>query len=214
MSVISNIHTAIVYEAKGANKTMAQNGQRLVVTIAKADKNGNYGPNLQQTMATSIPMLTHTDIDFAGNNIQALCVEYFKTVQNSIISDNLKLGHKDIRTEDIAQKAIVDYLLSESQGDKWDAQRVAQWFNENIAITFTEKLMEKGLSDTDIDNRLAVTQKRFAESLSSKAKIPTAVAEKLTQVLKLADCENDVVYKRFYAKLNPPTIAEALDFGF
>ena len=214
MSVISNIHTAVVYEAKGANKTQAFEGQRLVVTIAKADKNGNYGEHLQQTMATSIPMLTHNDIDFADSTIQTLCVEYFKTVQNSIISDNLKSGKKDIRTEDISQKAIIDYLLSESVGDKWDAQRVAQWFNENIAITFTEKLMEKGLSDSDIDNRLAVTQKRFAESLSSKAKIPTAVAEKLTQVLKLADCENDVVYKRFYAKLNPPTIAEALDFGF
>jgi hypothetical protein len=213
MSVISNIHTAIVYEAKGQNKSVPFDGQRGVVTIAKADKNGNYGEHLQQTMFTSIPQLSDSDINW-DNTIKSICVDYLKTVQNSIIADNLKSGKKDIRTEDISQDAIVAYIMSESVGDKWDSNRVAQWFNENIAITFTEKLMEKGLSDTDIDNRLAVTQKRFAESLSSKAKIPSQVAEKLTQVLKLADCENDIVYKRFYAKLNPPTIAEALDFGF
>lgn len=213
MSVISNTHTAIVYEAKGPNQTKPFEGQRLVVTIAKADKNGNYGPHLQQTMATSIPTLTREDINF-DSTMQAICVDYLKTIQNQIIADNIKSGHKDIRTEDLGQDAIVAYIMSESVGDKWTSERVAQWFNDNIAIPFTEKLMEKELSDSDIDNRLAVTQKRFSEALSSKAKIPTQVAEKLTQVLKLAQDSDDVVYKRFYAKLNPPTIESVLDFGF
>ena len=211
MSVISNIHTATVYDAK---QSKAFEGQRLVVTIAKKDKDGNYGPHLQQTQCTSIPMLTASDIDFSNAHIQSACVEYFKSVQNQIIGDGIKSGVKSFSTEELAQDAILKYLESESVGDKWTSERVAQWFNDNIAIPFTEKLMEKGMSDSDIDSRLKVTSARFADTLSSKAKVPTAIAEKLTQVLKLADCENDVIYKRFYAKLNPPTVAEALDFGF
>ena len=90
MSITSNIHTAVVYESKGANKTQPQFGQRLVVTIAKADKDGNYGPNLQQTMATSIPLLTVNDISFNDSRVQNAAIDYFRTIQNKIISDNIK----------------------------------------------------------------------------------------------------------------------------
>jgi hypothetical protein len=47
MPVISNIHTATIYDAKLSKPF---EGQRLVKVIAKADKDGNYGPHLQQTM--------------------------------------------------------------------------------------------------------------------------------------------------------------------
>jgi hypothetical protein len=217
MSVISNIHTAIVYEAKGANKSQPFEGQRGVVTIAKADKNGNYGPNLQQTMFTSIPVLSISDIDFTDNTIKGICVDYLKKIQNEIVADNIKSGQKSIRTEDINQDAIVSYIFSESVGDKWDENRVAQWFTDNLAIPMTEKLLESNTPDDKIESKLETTGKRFAEIMSSKStKIPANVAEALTRVMKLAenDLGNDVIYKRFYAKLNPPTVKEALDIGF
>ena len=216
MSVISNIHTAIVYEAKGANKSQAFEGQRGVVTIAKADKNGNYGEHLQQTMFTSIPQLTVSDIDW-NDTIKGICVDYLKKIQNEIIGDNIKSGHKSISTEDINQDSIVTYIFSESVGDKWDANRVAQWFNDNLAVPFTEKLMENNTPEDKIESKLETTSKRFAEIMSSKSsKIPSNVAEALTKVMRLAenDLSNDPIYKRFYAKLNPPTVAEALDIGF
>jgi predicted XRE-type DNA-binding protein len=211
MSVISNIHTAQVYDAKTSKPF---DGQRLVVTIAKKDKDGNYGQHLQQTMCTSIPMLTSDGIDFNDKSVQFHAVEYFKTIQNQIIADSIKNGTKSFASHELEQNAILAYLEAETVGDRWTSERVAQWFESNIAIPFTEKLMEKGMDDATINERLKVTQSRFADTLSSKAKVPTAIAEKLTQVLKLADCENDAVYKRFHAKLNPPTIADALDFGF
>lgn len=211
MSIISHIHTAVIYDAK---HTKAYDGQRLVVTIAKKDKDGNYGPHLQQTMATSIPTLTSSDIDFTNLTVQNLCVGWFHKVQNDLISERIKGGVKEVTTDELGQDAIVCYLMSEAQGDKWDESRVAQWFTDNLAIPMTEKLMEQGIEDSQIEVKLGVTGKRFAESLSSKAKIPTQVAAALTRVLNLMDGENDPVYKRFYAKLNPPTVIEALDIGF
>ena len=103
MSVISNIHTAQVYDAK---QSKAFDGQRLVVTIAKKDKDGNYGQHLQQTQCTSIPMLTTSDIDFSNAHIQNACVEYFKSVQNQIIGDGIKSGVKSFSSEELAQDAI------------------------------------------------------------------------------------------------------------
>jgi hypothetical protein len=211
MSVISNIHTATPYDAK---TTKPFEGQRLVVTIAKKDKDGNYGPHLQVTQATSIPTLMRADIDFSLASVQDACVDYFKTIQNAIISDRIKEGHKEVRTQDLSASAIIDYLSSESVGDKWDSERVAQWFTDYVAVPFTEKLIENGCDDSQINVKLAVTGKRFSEALSSRAKIPTQVAEALTRVLKLSTDSDGVVYKRFYAKLNPPTVADVLDIGF
>jgi hypothetical protein len=211
MSVISNIHTATVYDAK---KSAPFDGQRLVVTIAKKDKDGNYGQHLQQTMATSIPLLTAESIDFTNSSVQFHAVEYFKTIQNAIIADRIKSGQKSVQSSDIEQNAIIAYLEAETVGDKWTSERVAQWFMDNIALAFTEKLLEKGIADAEIDKKIEVTKGKFAEVLSTKAKPATMVAQKLTEVLNLCDDTSDVVYKRFYAKLNPPTVAEALDFGF
>lgn len=213
MSVVSNVHTAQVYDAK---KSKPFDGQRLVVTIAKKDKDGNYGQFLQQTMATSIPHLTVGDVDFTNPTIQGICIDYFKTVQNGIIADNLKSGKKEVRTEDIGQDALVAYIFSESVGDKWDSARISGWFTEYLAIPYTEKLMENGVSDADIEKRVNATCKAFADSLGSKAKIPTKVADALTKLLRLAegDMGGDAIYKRFYNRLNPPEVSELLDLGF
>lgn len=211
MSIISNIHTAQVYDPK---TTKPFEGQRLVVTIAKKDKDGNYGPHLQQTQATSIPQLAMTQDDFALASVRDVATEYFKSVQNQIISDNIKSGKKEIRDSDLSISAIVDYLNSESAGDKWTTERIGQWFNDNLAIPFTEKLIENGIDDSEINKKLIITSKRFADTLASKARVPTMVAEKLTQVLELMGDSDDSVYKKFYAKLNPPALIDALDFGF
>jgi hypothetical protein len=200
MSTISNIHTATVYNAKTSK---ALTGQRLIVTIAKKDKNGNYGPHLQQTMCTSVPLLTKEDIDWTQKSVQEAATEYFTSVQNSIVSDRLREGKKEVTTKELGIEAILDYLAQDAVGEKWDSQRIAQWFSSNIATDLGIRLIESGCSDEVMETRLAVAEKRFADTLASKAKIPEVLRVELNKMLQFASDKNNVIYKRFYARVNP-----------
>ena len=210
MSVISNIHTAIVYEAKGANKTTAYNGQRLVVTIAKADKEGNYGEHLQQTMATSIPTLESNGIDWTNSRIQSACVEYFQTVQNSIVATALKSGAKTVTTEQLEQSAILSYLESESTGDKWDSARIAAWFNDSLAEQIFAAQISKGIAEDIAVQNMTAYGKKFAGTFSSKAAISRKLALLLQKALVLAD-KNDAVAKRFTGRIDKVLIDSSVE---
>ena len=207
MSLISNIHTATVYDAK---QSKPFDGQRLVVTIAKKDAQGNYGPHLQQTQATSIPLLTAFDIDFTSLTVQNLCVGYFHKVQNEIISARIKEGQKSVQTEDLGQDAIVMHLMSESVGDKWDSARVASWFAESLAENIGVALIEKGFSDEKMETSLKSYEKLLSDCLGSRAAIPRKKAEAIQKALVLAD-KNDIVAQRFSARIAKILEESALD---
>jgi len=212
MSVISNVHTAIVYEAKGANKSQAYEGQRGVVTIAKADKNGNYGQYLQQTMFTSIPDLARADIDFSDSTIQNLCVDYFKTVQNSIIAERIKSGQNSVQTEDIAQAAIVVHLMSEASGEKWDAARIATWFNDTLAEFIGLALIDKGFPESKIEQSLEAYSKLIADTFSSRGVIARKKAEAIDKAFKLVPSESqDSTFGKFSARI--AKVLEESDMG-
>ena len=214
MSTISNIHTAIVYEAKGPNKSVAQFGQRGVVTIAKADKFGNYGEHLQQTMFTSIPSLTRTEIDFTNPRIQDHAVEYFKSIQNQIIAQNLKSGKKEITTEQLSEIAICQFLEEEGNSEKWDSNKIASWFNDNLAEFIGVALIEKGFSDEKLESSLVAYSKLFADSFSSKSAIPRIKAEAIRKALKIVEKEsiaNDSQYCKFKARIDKILDESSLD---
>lgn len=201
MSVISNIHTAIVYEAKGANQTKPQFGQRLIVTKAKADKNGNYGPHLQQTMATSIPTLSRGDISFDDVKVQDACVDYFKSIQNQMVSERIKEGKKDITTAELSVQSIIEYLNeSTSSGEKWTVEKIAEWFTDSLAELIGVALIEKGFDDTKLESALNAYSKLISESLGSKAVIPTKKAEAIKKALDFADI-NDPIVSKFQARI-------------
>jgi hypothetical protein len=221
MSVISNIHTAVVYEAK---TTKAFEGQRLCKVIAKADKDGNYGPHLQQTMAVSIPVLGADELVDALNDdaLQGLLmphlVEFLQGVQDSLIAEKIKAGTKTITSEELGIGALVNYLDADSVGDKWTPERIASWFENVVAEGYLTMLMSKGVDDEIAAGMLANAIKAFSEALGSKAKIPEKKAEVLTKLLELAE-EKDKgskIYKRFHTRLNPKVeeidFAEALGF--
>ena len=199
MSVVSNIHTATVYDAK---KSKAYDGQRLVVTIAKKDANGNYGPHLQQTQCTSIPVLTTSDIDWSNGDVREACIDYFLTVQNAIISERIKSGQKSVQTVDLEQNAIIAYLNSESVGDKWTAERVASWFEDNCATGIYNALSEKGLDEVEIGKKLQKAMDRFSEAMSSRAKIKEAIKVECNTILKFAEDKSSAAYNKFWDKLN------------
>lgn len=204
MSITSNIHTAVVYEAKGANQTKAQFGQRLVVTIAKADKAGNYGPHLQQTMATSIPLLTVNDIRFDDTRVQLACIDYFKSVQNKIVNDNIKeTGKKEITTEQLSQAAILEYLADteSATGEKWTAEKIASWFTESLAENIAVALLSKGLAEDKLEETLNAWQIRISDTLSSKKVIPVKLAENIKKALDLGD-QSDAVIIKFQTRIN------------
>lgn len=215
MSVISNIHTATVYNAKTSR---AFDGQRLVVSIAKKDANGNYGQHLQQTMCTSIPALTLAQVDAAlsDDSIRAKLLphvlELLKGTQSDYISGTIKnTGRKEFLTEQLEITSLIDYLNTESVSDKWDAERIATWFDDTLAIPLTEKLMELGKDDSTIDKLLIAARKRFADALGSKAVISKVVAVELDKALKYAPDANDAIVKRFQTRLNRTLVSASLE---
>lgn len=214
MSIISNIHTAIVYEAKGANKTVPQFGQRLVVTKAKADKEGNYGPHLQQTMATSIPVLLAASIDFSLNKVQDVCVDYFKSVQNAMITERIKEGKKEITSEELSIDSILTYINESSTAtDKWDVARVAEWFADNLAESVGVALIAKGMSEDKLELALQAYSKLLSESLGSRSPIPTIKATAIKKALDFASQDDPIVQKfqdRIAKSLKPVDLNELL----
>ena len=209
MSVISNIHTATVYEAKTSK---AFEGQRLVKTIAKADSKGNYGPHLQQTMCTSIPILARSDIDWHLSSVQDICTEYLRTVQNSIVSDRIKNGVKEVTTEQLGVQAIIDYVNSDATGDKWDAARIASWFNENVAEYIGIALIEKGYDESQLDKSLKAYEKLISETFSTRAVIPRTKAVAIDKAFKLIDqSKADATLSRFQVRIDKVLDEQSLD---
>lgn len=209
MSVISNIHSATIYDAK---KSKALEGQRLVVTIAKADKQGNYGPHLQQTMCTSVPVLTPDQLVDALNidEIQVRLlphlVEYLQGQQNAMIGARIKSGNRDVTSEELEITGILDYLESETVAEKWDATRVAQWFGSVMAEPVGLALLEKGLNEDQLESTLKKWEKLFADSFGSKSAIPFKMAQQLDKALKLGDASNPIV-ARFQGRIDKVLMA-------
>lgn len=206
MSNVSNIHTARVHEPKVSK---AFEGQRLVVTTAKGTKNAEgkivYGEHLQQSMSTSIPILGAGDIDFESSRVQGHVVEYFQRVQNELILESLKSGVSSWSSEELGIDALCTYLETSNQGERWDAERVASWFGENVAPHIYMYFEAKGKSEDWIATKLELQTKGFAQYLGSKAKIPLTVATNLLQVLGLLPQEEmtkSPIALRFYKRLD------------
>ena len=211
MSVISNIHTATVYEPKTSK---AFDGQRLVKIVAKADKDGNYGQHLQQTQCISIPLIDPKQLRQYLESSMALdnhILEMLENTQKALIADKIKSGNKSVTTEELEIVALVNYLDSTGDSDKWDSARIAQWFEDNIAESLAMRLLEVGNNDDTMARKLAVAQVRFAESLSSKARIKPTVCEEVNKMLAFASDKDAAIYKRFHARVNPEVKMESLE---
>jgi hypothetical protein len=208
MSVISNIHTATIYTPKTSR---ALTDQRLVKIVAKADKSGNYGPHLQQTMCVSVPTISGKELsEFleSSNALDSHIIAFLEDVQKSLITDKIKSGAgHSITSEELTIQALVNYLDSQGDSDKWDSSRIAQWFTDNIAESLGIMLIEKGHEDA-LEKLLSNAQKMFSDSLGSKSKIPTAYMEKINTMLTHASDKDSVIYKRFYNRVNPEKNAE------
>lgn len=204
MSVISNVHTAVVYDAK---KSVPFEGQRLIVTIAKADAKGNYGLHLQQTMCTSVPVLTDSDIVDALNDdslqgrLMPHLVEWAQKQQGALVASRIKAGTKTVTTEELSIAGLLNFLDADSTTDKWDAERVAGWFHSVMEAPVGIALLEKGLPEDKLVDTIKAWKKIFSESFGSRAAIPVAKAKQLDKALALAP-EGDPIVGRFQARID------------
>jgi hypothetical protein len=206
MSNVSNIHTARVHEPKVSK---AFEGQRLVVTTAKGTKTAEgkivYGEHLQQTMSTSIPILTSAQIDWNSSRIQGHATDYFMRVQNELMLEGLKSGIKSWSSEELEIDALCAYLETTNQGERWDAERVASWFGENVAPHIFGYYESKGKTEAWIESKLEVFTKGFSAALGAKTRIPLLTAQKLLEILRLMPQEDMVksaIALRFYKRLD------------
>ena len=204
MSVISSTHTATIYDAKVSKPF---EGQRLVVTIAKADSKGNYGPHLQQTQCTSIPVLGADALIDALNDdsiqprLVPHLVEFLQKQQNALIASRIKEGHKSVTTEELEIRGILSYLDTETVGDKWDSARVSAWFSDVMAAPIGIALLEKGLPEEKLEDKLAAWGKTFADCFGSRSAIPHQKALMLDKALALGP-SGDPVLARFKARID------------
>lgn len=223
MSVVFNSHVSVPYVSKGAGKTVAPAGNRLVVTIAKQDKDGNYGQHLQVTHATAVPVLRTEDIDWSHESVRVACAEYLASVQDKIIAERIKSNGTKIHNDaDIGQVAILAFLNRERAGDTWDAARIASWFVDVIAPWVGVKLLEVNpdLSDDDAVKLVAKNQTVVVDALTKPTKVVGKKAAELARArlaLVPAD-ERDSIWERFDTKLdkiiNPPVMDIADSLGF
>lgn len=222
MSIISNTHTSVVYESKGKNKTVAFTGQRLIVTVAKADKDGNYGQNLQQTMATSVPVLAASAIDWTLARVQSACCEYLQGVQNRIVGTRIKEdGLKSHRDEDLSVDAILAHLDAEASGDKWDSLRIASWFADVLGDYVGAKILERNpdCDNTALEKFLLLNQDAFVTACTGRKVSVKAAETALARLELLPEDKRDRAALKFIKRMqdiiSPPVVAidEAIDLG-
>ena len=208
MSLISEKHTAQVYDAK---KSKPFTGQRLVVTIAKKDAQKNYGPHLQQTMATSIPYIDLQDIEDNSEALLPHLVSWLESQQNALISSRIKEGHKEVTTSELSIKSVIAFMSESSTGEKWDAQRISEWFNDNLAEPIGTRLIENGAPEERMEKVLIATSKRFSETLSSRGVISQVMATELSKALAFAPDKTDGAYLKFKARIDKALEAKSLE---
>lgn len=223
MSAIFKTHTSVPYVSKGAGKTVAPAGNRLVVTIAKKDKDGNYGANLQVTHATAVPELTRHNFDWDSAALRDAATQFFLDAQNDLIGERIKVdGTKSHNDADISPTAILAYLARVRVGDTWDAERVAEWFADNVAAHVGVKILESNasLDDDAVMALIAKNQAVVVDALTKPAKAVGIKNAELARVrLMLVPAEDrDSVWERMDAKLdkiiNPPVVDLAGALGF
>ena len=201
MSVITSTHTSIVYDAK---KSKPFEGQRLVVTIAKAQKDGSYLFNLQQTMCTSIPHITPEYLDSAlqDSRMHKYFGEFIEATQNKIIATRIKAGSKTTSDDELNVDSLIKFLGEENQSEQWTSEKIATWFTDNLAEHIGVALIEKGFDDSKVEKSLGLYEKKFAETFSSRAVIPRKVAIDLEKALKLHPQQNNEVVQKFQSRIN------------
>jgi hypothetical protein len=211
MSTISNIHTATIYDAKNSKPFT---GQRLVKTIAKADKFGNYGQHLQQTMCTSIPVLTGNDLTVymeTNDKLDKHIIGFLFDKQSEMIAARIKSGIKTVTTEELDIGSIVAFLEAVGDSDKWDTARVTSWFNDNLAEHLGVKLLELGIEEDQMEKRLAKASVRFSESFGTKAAIGKTLAIELQKILNFAPDKQDPQTMKFQAKIDKALEEKSLE---
>lgn len=131
MSNVSNRHTFVTLE----KNTRALHGQRLVRLIAKKNKEDKYeNPNLTQSLAVSVPPLSH---DVIVENIERLIphvAAYIESIQDTLIREyRISSGHDSIDESEFDIDHVIAHLESNVGGTRLTKEYLSKWFEETYS---------------------------------------------------------------------------------
>lgn len=221
MSALFNKHTSVVYDVKTAKPF---EGQRGVTTKAKGVRNVKgemeYGEHLQQSMFTSIPLLTLGDIDFTQSRVQQQILELFYKAQNEILLERNKAGIRTHVDADLDCAAILTYMESTEPSNAWDFERYMSYLTQTVMPHIIERMVAKSTTLDVAESKVLAVLKAHAEKLGTKAKLPMQYAVQMVQFLEYlgTELETDSVAMKIYERcdkvINPVnTLIDSLDLG-
>jgi len=205
MSDLTNNHTFLPFDSK---TSAALAGQRLIKILYKTPSKGD-APK-KQSMCVSVPKL-----DAALNDAQlARLVPHIEAMleaaQDGIARDVWESKAMAVTTEQLSIDACIDWLDSESQGDRLTSEKVKAWFAESIADTLAVAFIDKlGFGDSPDESQLKkvgqavnVYCDKFASMAGGKTSFAPDVATKLLDVLELIpDQDVGTIGARFKVRL-------------
>lgn len=155
MSIISNRHTIVALD----KSSKAFEGQFLARIIAKADKDGNYHPNLTSSKCVSIPVIQLNNEQLA--QFMPHIVKMCQDAQEGIIRDAILASNvNEVSDDDISVSAILAYL--EDGGSKRITREyLQQWFTESYgeqAAAFVINGLKYDPASLTADQEKRVTQ--------------------------------------------------------
>lgn len=202
MSVISNVHQVVNYDAK---KSVAYTGQRLSKVTYKTDKESGIK---KDSKCVSLPLVTSNDVQDSIHIIMPAIISYLQDCQDKIVRSKVDTGATDIFDTDINMSAIAEFMAEESTGGRLTKEYVSEWFKntieDNLMLALADKL---GVGETPsqqqvdhINAAIGIYKDKISGLAGGKTSYPAEIADKLLKALSFAP-DGDEIAGKFVVRL-------------
>lgn len=215
MSVISNVHSVVLFDAK---KSQPFEGQRLCKVIAKyTAKMAAAKVTKKQSKCVSIPVSKVTQA-FLLNGLEYINAMY-QTAQDGIVRELVENGATEVRDDQITEECILQFLADEAAGNRITKDAANAWFDGTMADMLTVAFADKlGVSDTPSEEQtkqiaaaIAVYKDKFSGLAGGKTKYDKETATKLIKAIETVGADDELAVKfgaRLIAMRDAPTGAD------
>jgi hypothetical protein len=199
MSTISNRHTVVPFVA-GTTKPLTE--QRLAkIGYKPRGKNPAKFPSV----AVSVPVLADESI----KEVQDRLIPYVRTMlestQDSVIRSMYESSEGQLTSvgdEDISLNACIAFLEAEATGSRLTAEKIKEWFTENLTdpltVVLAEKLGFEELNDAQMETigkHLAAYRDTFAMLSGKMVFLDSKKITSLLAAIALVSEESDITVK-------------------
>lgn len=153
-NTITNAHQFVPLE----KNTKALNGQRLVRLIAKSSrKEGEKNPNLQESLAVSIPPVTMEQVAEVIDQLIPHVIGMVQDAQDKIIREwRLESGRDEISDEQISIAACIAWMNDNATGERVTKEYLADWFSaeySNVCRDWINAIAGGNISDVVVEQK-------------------------------------------------------------